>query len=47
MKTLADHLDKAHLGRIACTEPMSALPSLADDVLAGKIQGRVVIDVTR
>jgi putative YhdH/YhfP family quinone oxidoreductase len=45
--TLAEHLDKAHLARIARVEPMSALPQLAADIVAGKIQGRVVIDVTR
>lgn len=46
-KTLADHLDKAQLGRIARVEPMSALPALAEDIVAGKIRGRVVIDVSR
>lgn len=45
--TLAEHLDKANLARIARVEPMSALPQLAADIVAGKIQGRVVIDVTR
>ncbi|WP_436094910.1 MDR family oxidoreductase [Bosea sp. LjRoot237] len=46
-KTLANHLDKAQLGRIARVEPMSALPALAEDIVAGKIRGRVVIDVSR
>lgn len=45
--TLATHLDKTHLARIARVEPMSALPELAEAIVAGKIQGRVVIDVTR
>lgn len=44
-KTLADNLDKAHLKEIAHTEPMSKLPELANDIVAGKIRGRVVIDV--
>ena len=44
-KTLADHLDAAHLARIARVEPLSALPRLAEEIVAGKVQGRVVIDV--
>ncbi|WP_299363925.1 MDR family oxidoreductase [uncultured Paracoccus sp.] len=43
--TLAQHLDQAHLARIARTEPLSALPALADDIVAGRIRGRVVIDI--
>lgn len=46
-KTLATHLDKAQLGRIARVEPMSALPALAEEIVAGRIRGRVVIDVSR
>lgn len=42
---LANNLDKAHLASIAHTEPMSKLPELAQDIVAGKIRGRVVIDV--
>lgn len=45
--TLAAHIDKAQLGRIARVEPMSNLPRLASDIVAGRIQGRVVIDVSR
>lgn len=44
-KTLADHLDKAHLQTIARVEPLSDLPKLAEEIVAGKIRGRVVIDV--
>lgn len=44
-KTLSETLDKAHLKSIATTEPMSKLPELANDIVAGKIRGRVVIDV--
>ncbi len=43
--TLAAHLDKKHLASIARLEPMSNLPALAADIVAGKIRGRVVIDV--
>ncbi|WP_353183961.1 MDR family oxidoreductase [Bosea sp. (in: a-proteobacteria)] len=46
-KTLAAHLDKARLGRIARVEPMSALPALAEEIVAGKVRGRVIIDVSR
>jgi acrylyl-CoA reductase (NADPH) len=42
---LARRLDKAHLASIARTEPLSALPQLAADIVAGRIRGRVVIDV--
>lgn len=45
-RTLAGHLDTAHLARIARVEPLSDLPRLADDIVAGRIQGRVVIDVS-
>lgn len=42
---LAGRLDPAHLASIARTEPLSALPELAADIVAGRIRGRVVIDV--
>jgi acrylyl-CoA reductase (NADPH) len=44
-QTLARHLDAAHIRSIARVEPMSALPGLAEDIVAGRIRGRVVIDV--
>ena len=44
---LARDLDKRRLAAITRVEPMSKLPDLATDILAGKIRGRVVIDVTR
>lgn len=44
--TLSARLDKGDLARIARVEPMSALPALAADIVAGRIRGRVVIDVT-
>ncbi|RGP37950.1 MDR family oxidoreductase [Pseudotabrizicola alkalilacus] len=43
---LARRLDKAHLASIARTEPLSALPQLAQDIVAGRIRGRVVIDIS-
>lgn len=43
---LAARLDKAHLASIARVEPLSALPTLAEDIVAGRIRGRVVIDVS-
>lgn len=42
---LAESLDKGKLGRITRVEPMSKLPELAGEILAGKVQGRVVIEV--
>ena len=45
--TLAAHLDKRHLASIARLEPMSNLPQLAEDIVAGKIRGRVVIDLAK
>ncbi len=42
---LAAELDTARLKRIARLEPMSKLPELAPRILAGKIRGRIVIDV--
>lgn len=44
---LARDLDKGKLATMTRVEPMSRLPALAEDILAGKIRGRVVIDVTR
>jgi acrylyl-CoA reductase (NADPH) len=46
-RTLADHLDKVHLGRIARVAPMSDLPGLAQEIVAGHVQGRIVIDINK
>lgn len=46
-QTLSDHIDRSVLRSIARTEPMSALPRLAEDIVAGRIKGRVVVDVER
>ena len=46
-KTLSDYLDRGHLASMSSIEPMSALPRLAEEIVAGRIRGRVVIDVTR
>lgn len=42
---LADHLGRTSLASIARVEPMHKLPELAADILAGKIRGRVVVDL--
>ena len=42
---LAELTDKELLKIIYSVKPMSNLPELAEQILAGKIQGRVVIDV--
>ncbi len=44
---LARDLDATALAHITTVEPMSRLSELAPQILAGKIRGRVVIDVTR
>lgn len=43
---LARDLDRAKLASMTRVEPMSRLPELAPEILAGRIRGRVVIDVT-
>ncbi|SCB33572.1 MDR family oxidoreductase [Rhizobium multihospitium] len=45
-QTLATHLKTDTIGALARIERMSELPRLAEDILAGKIQGRVVVEVT-
>ena len=44
-KTLAEFMTTSHLDSIAHVEPMSALPELAEKIIAGKVRGRIVIDV--
>lgn len=44
---LAKDLRADVLATITTVEPMSRLPELADEILAGQTRGRVVIDVTR
>jgi putative YhdH/YhfP family quinone oxidoreductase len=44
---LAKDLPANKLTSITTVEPMSKLPELAASILAGKVRGRVVIDVTR
>jgi alcohol dehydrogenase/acrylyl-CoA reductase (NADPH) len=43
---LSRDLDPALLDSMTTRAPMSDLPRLADEILAGRIRGRVVIDVT-
>lgn len=42
---LAAHLEKGKLDSITRVEPMSALSRLAEEILDGRIRGRVVIDI--
>lgn len=42
---LARDLDRGTLKTMSRTEPLSRLPELATEILAGKVRGRVVIDV--
>lgn len=44
---LAESLDRQHLAAMTTVEPLSNLPKLAEDIVAGKIRGRVVIDVAK
>lgn len=44
-RRLAKDLDKSIFDDMVVTEPMSNLPALAKQILAGQIKGRVVIDV--
>jgi putative YhdH/YhfP family quinone oxidoreductase len=43
--TLAQSLDPAALASITTIEPLSRVPELADDILAGRTRGRVVIRI--
>jgi putative YhdH/YhfP family quinone oxidoreductase len=45
--TLAREVNISKLADMTTVEPMSRLPALAADIVAGRIRGRVVIDVTR
>jgi len=42
---LAELVDPAKLARIYRVEPLARAPELAAELLAGKVQGRIVIDV--
>ncbi len=42
---LARLLDTQALAQVAVTEPLARVPELAEEILAGKIKGRVVVDV--
>ncbi|MGB3391529.1 MAG: oxidoreductase, partial [Pseudaminobacter sp.] len=44
--TLVAHLDKKQLETMTTVAPLSDLPRLASEILAGRIRGRVVIDVS-
>ena len=42
---LASDIDAAKLGELSRIEPLSRIPELAEEILAGRIRGRVAIDV--
>jgi acrylyl-CoA reductase (NADPH) len=42
---LAADLDPELLDRVTTVEPLGAVPRLAEEILAGKVRGRVVVDV--
>ena len=44
---LAESLNRERLAAMTSIEPLSNLPQLAQDIVAGKIRGRVVIDVAK
>jgi putative YhdH/YhfP family quinone oxidoreductase len=44
---LADDLDSDLLDSLTTVEPMSRVPELATEILAGQTRGRIVIDVSR
>lgn len=44
---LARELDPAKLGALSRTEPLSRIHELAEEILAGRVRGRVVIDVNQ
>ncbi len=39
------HLDRAKLAKLTVTAPMSALPELAQKIVAGQLRGRTVIEI--
>jgi alcohol dehydrogenase/acrylyl-CoA reductase (NADPH) len=43
--TLSQHLDHDHLRELMVVEPMSALPRVAEEIVEGRIRGRVVIEI--
>ncbi|OJF91286.1 MDR family oxidoreductase [Pararhizobium antarcticum] len=44
---LAESLDREKLARMTQHEPLSRLPELAAEIVAGKVRGRVVFDVAK
>ncbi|MBM7046535.1 MULTISPECIES: MDR family oxidoreductase [Rhizobium] len=43
---LGQHLNPVHLQALTRIEPMSALPKIAEDIVAGRIRGRIVVEIT-
>ncbi len=46
-ETLNRRLSPQHIESLTRVEPMSALPQIAEDIVAGKIRGRVVVEITQ
>ncbi|AXA43342.1 oxidoreductase [Rhizobium leguminosarum] len=46
-ETLSRHLSRQHIESLTRVEPMSALPQIAEDIVVGKIRGRVVVEITQ
>jgi acrylyl-CoA reductase (NADPH) len=44
-KRLANDVDRAKLAMMSRTEPLSKIFDLSEEILAGKVRGRIVIDV--
>lgn len=44
-RRLERDLDREKLRKMTTVQPMSRLPQLAEDIIAGRIRGRVVIDL--
>jgi acrylyl-CoA reductase (NADPH) len=45
-RTLAGHLDRKKLAAMTRVEPMANLPKLAEEIVAGAVRGRVVIEIS-
>jgi putative YhdH/YhfP family quinone oxidoreductase len=44
---LAEEIDRAKLGAMSRTEPLSRIAEVSEEILAGRVRGRIMIDVTR
>jgi hypothetical protein len=46
-EALAREIDGAQLASLSRVEPLSRIQELAEEIVGGKVRGRVVIDVNR